>query len=726
MNHQSGFPRVDDADIANYYGAHVSRPRVNNGWRPHYSPYRPIPTSDQDQTWPNIPLRDIGLGIPTSSRDTSNDRSCQSSSANLTQTSVRLVPILPPPGAPPLNFRPICLRPVILWVNAAACLILAGLIFAVFYGVGNDHQAILTSENAHILTTYCPALIATINLMCFRVTFFEYFRILPYTRMADQKGQITVGASAAKSLGGSYFPWLFASYSDDPWLKGISQFVLFAVGFLTTFKSVFLGSQETKDGWILTVHARPSYYLVGAYSTMAVFYITLWLITKDRCTGLKWDPAAPCDHLALVWRTNAMSQVAQLPINHQKAYTVLRSDVKWRIGYWRRYDKHADGSQSESVIHGIGMLEEAVSEPCKEEGTCTCRTSGRCTFSRRMYPPMSRPAVLSAFLITLLVFTGFCVYIVAKGIFINGQELSGSWLKLNSTYISNGTDADSSDADITNGYVIVAGQVITAGDSTTANILFRAFPTYVAGLYAPYFDGMEIRLRDITWISALAGGPQPSSKSLALDYATQFSFVVPVTACEHRHFRLGLIAFVNTFAPLFPVFVAGMVIFERRSADHLHLIISKASFIIVCIYLLFFLAATVAAWPRKTELLLRPFFSIADLVKPFAHSWLLEEDTTLDSAMSERTRERFRAKVLLAEYCYQLGITKGTCGKLHRGIDIVGNELGDRYRSVVPANKLIREMRMHRKGKSDDYSRLEAGMDDIQQIFREGAGARSG
>lgn len=709
MNYAS-LPPHDPADIANFYGHHAQRPLpFNNNGPVYHGPYGPSPAAYGDQPGQDIPMQDMNSGAQ------GHNESGHSSAANLTQRSFKLVPIHPPIGAPPLDFRPFCLRASILWLNSFTCLALGGCIFAALYGFGSDRQARLTSENAHILSTYGPTLIATITLVCFRATFSEYFRMLPFYRMADQKGQISQGASAAKSVGGSYFPWIFVSHSDDPWRKVIAQILLFAVSLLTTFKSVFLGSQETEGGWILTVHPRPAYFLVGAYLAMALFYIIIWLLTMNRSTGLKWEPAAPCDHLALVWRTNAMSHVAELPMSHQKAYKVLRADVRWRVGYWRRYDENPAGEQTVSIVHGIGALDNVQGGTCKEEGSCTCHNGGRCSYSRFLYPPMSNSVLLSIFLIILLVCIGGCVYIAATGVFMKGYDLTGSWLRLNATYVPNATKSDADE--FTDGYVIVAGQVIRAGDSTTANILFRALPTYFAGLYVPYFDAMEIRLRDITWISALATGPQTSGKSLALDYATQLSFVIPATACEQRHFRLALVAFVNTFAPLCPVFVAGMIIFERKSAEVLHLSISKTSFVVVSVYLVFFVIATIVAWPRKTELLLRPFYSIADLVKPFADSWLLEEDTDLDAAMCERTRERFRAKILLAEYRYQLGVTRGTCGKSHRGIDIIGNEEGARYRDILSAQQLIREMKGHTHGSSTGYSSISEAIGDANYVM---------
>lgn len=293
----------------------------------------------------------------TSSRATSADtRHTRSTSRTNAQTFFTIVPVDPPADAPSLNWLPVSLKPVFLWTNALICCVIVGCICAIMFGVGSDRKALLTSANAHILSTYAPTLIATVNLLLFRSTFFESFRMLPYFRMADRNGRISDGVPAQKCVAGSYFPWPFASF-EDRWLKILANIMLIAVNILTAFKSVFLGSQQVTDGWILTVHHLPAYYLIAAYGTMSIFYVIVYFWTRDRFTGLKWDPASPLDHLALVWKTDAMDHFSILPNNSKKASEVLPKGVRWRIGYWERSDHSADGTAKRSLIHGIGTLD---------------------------------------------------------------------------------------------------------------------------------------------------------------------------------------------------------------------------------------------------------------------------------------------------------------------------------------------------------------------------------
>lgn len=244
-----------------------------------------------------------------------------------------LIPRAPSENAASLDWRPISLRGWFLWTNAVISSGLAAGIYAILYGVGDDRQTSFTNENAHLLSVYVPTLLATISWQLFRSVFFEAFRMLPYSRMADQQGKITCGEYARRSVGGSFFPYPFASYTDDSLTKRSAIGILVIGSFLVGSKAVFIGSQRTSDGWVLTIHPSAAYYLMAAYTLMAVFYVFIYFWARNKSTGLKWDPASNLDHLALVWRTNAMSEIALLPLDCRKAQHYLSKRKRWRIGY---------------------------------------------------------------------------------------------------------------------------------------------------------------------------------------------------------------------------------------------------------------------------------------------------------------------------------------------------------------------------------------------------------
>lgn len=653
-----------------------------------------MPTQEQDEG------TDVASVIMHSSSTTKNEQSTVEPGQ---PQSYSLIPTLPPDGVPVLNWRSFTLKTRFLLCNALLCFAITGAIFAILYGTGNDRQAVLTNENAHIISSYTPTLIATINWLTYRSVLFELLRMLPYYRMADQKGRITTGATARQSVAGFYHPFPLLALGDDRRVKVTLQIVVLVGLFLTSFKSVLLGSQRTADGWMITIHPIPAYYLMVVYTLMGSSYVFITIWVHGKSTGLKWDPASPLDQLALIMTTNAMVDISRLPLHGGRAYDVLQEDVRWRIGYWWRVHKDTNGQEIHPLypVYGIGMLsiqdngrpaelvlpvDDSESPSCREDGICTCDKAGACNFTTRLYPANSRPAWFGFIGTILLVGTVMLVFCAARGGLGPGIMLTGKWIM---------EENDISPVL----FAAISGDPVKADDSTTANILFRALPTFLAQLCTAYVGGFATRLQSTQCWSDLAARPLPSDKSLALDYSTMAGFLVPFAAMKNEHYRLATVTTICSLAPLFVVFVAGLFTFERQAVDALLVSYAKPAFMMVCIYLIAFIVAVILAWPRRMELLLRPMFSIADFVRPFTGSRLLQ-DSVIHEGSRLASQEKFRARVLIAEHMYQLGVIDGTCGHKHVGVDAIGGEGGARYEGVgiKAARQLIDAQRMHRRG----------------------------
>jgi len=197
------------------------------------------------------------------------------------QRAYTLVPTLADKDSP-LNWRPLLLRPQLLWTNVIVCLMLAGSIIGVLSGIGSDRVFLLTSANADVFSTYAPTTIAAINVAVFQSTITEMSRMLPFMRMADQNGKITSGDTAARSVGGAYFPFPFAHTSDNFTMKIPIRILLVMLGWLASAKSVLLKSQQTPTGFSLTVQNKPAFFLITAYACMAMFYFTLYCVFQEQ------------------------------------------------------------------------------------------------------------------------------------------------------------------------------------------------------------------------------------------------------------------------------------------------------------------------------------------------------------------------------------------------------------------------------------------------------------
>lgn len=316
---------------------------------------------------------------------------------------------------------------------------------------------------------------------------------------------------------------------------------------------------------------------------------------------------------------------------------------------------------------------------CQDDRVCTCET-GACDFGLHIFRPSSGPFYLVFHFVLLTTAAAALAFASYKGAFHEGFQLTGSWLDM----------VPAPD------WMVVAKVSIQFGDSVAASLLLRALPTLVAGYFANgVIAFVDIRMRDTQCFSDLALGPLASSKSLAIGYVTKLSLLVPITAIDQGHYRLTFVSSVSTLAPLAPVFVAGLFIFESPAAETVLVRFAKVSLAIVCGYIVLFAAVLIVAWPRKRERLLRQTFTIADTVRPLLHSWLMDEPL-LDDAMTQQEPEKFQAKVLLVGYLYQLGIIEhAACGGRHLGVELVSDEAGQRFRNIVSVKELLRKQKKH-------------------------------
>jgi len=253
-----GLRHVTPSWAAANHGDYSRSPQLNGrdprSRRESYPVYRPLASNNSDEhAWDetqHLDLQDYDLGyaLPSLRAISSRNSSMETPLGIAGKPIIDFVPISPPNDAAALDWRPISLKGWFLWTNIGISIGLTAGVYAILYGVGDDRQASLTNENAHLLSVFVPTLLATISWQLFRSVFFEALRMLPYFRMADQKGTITAGAFARKSVGGSFFPYPMADYADDPWVKWPAQIILLIGNFLVASKAVFIGSQRTVDG----------------------------------------------------------------------------------------------------------------------------------------------------------------------------------------------------------------------------------------------------------------------------------------------------------------------------------------------------------------------------------------------------------------------------------------------------------------------------------------------
>jgi len=267
---------------------------------------------------------------------------------------------------------------------------------------------------------------------------------------------------------------------------------------------------------------------------------------------------------------------------------------------------------------------------------------------------------MAIFMVLLLAMVAALITAVVSGFLGSGALVTDPWLAQSGNTTAGWVSIDNTEE-------------IELSDSYHATLIFRALPVYLSGVYSNIASMHSMRLCDTQSWSDLAEGPLTSSQSLATEYATKLSFLVPLEACKNGHYRLAAASFVTLLAPLLPGFVSGLCILDRTGTATINVKFSKLQFVIVCLYVAMYAVHWGLGWPLRKELLLRRTLSIADRIRPFLHSRLLN-DTVLQTAMADSDRENLHARVRLAGYLYQLGLRRGTCGIAHVIVDIVGKQ----------------------------------------------------
>lgn len=685
------------SNIPNYdtYNIHTSPSDLtsNHFISVHNNPHHECNASDRFSIIEPVPqTHEFDEGVEGSSKlipnETVEDEEFSEPSDTTQQTRKLIrqtfVPIGRPKGMPQLSWRPLGLQTKFILVNATVCFATAGGVFWLLFGMGSDRQAVLTSDNAHILSSYVPTALGTVIWLIFRSTVTDVLRMLAYIRMADQKGVISSGARPRLCVAATLFPFPLVKWRDQAALKAVVQVILLFAALLTSVKTVLLGSQRVPQGWILTIHEMPAYYLIAAYIITGSFYIAACFWLRNKSTGLRWDPAAPIDQLALAWNTDAFHQIQNLSLNFKPAYHILDDEIRWRIGYWIQSTTYEGGFRQEAIVYGIGMLNPKRASH-RLDPSCTCAPARQCEFAKVVYPTNGAPGWLLIIGVVLVILLVLLITAAAAGALGTGFHIKAWWVL--------------EENDIPQMFADVTGVQVKSSDSMIASIIFRVIPTILMQLYSVTFiGGLETRMRSTqNWLD-LAAGPCVSTIALCSEYLTTISCAVPFSAVRNGHYRLATVSTIASAAVFCPILVSGLFIFERVKPDTLLVSCSKPAFYTVFAFLLLYFVVIVLAWPRETEVFLRPMHTIVDFIRPFANSELLMDDVLHEAISNAKTQPKFHAKVLLTEHYYQLGVDVGICGHDHLAVQIVGNENEGLHHNIVSVKALKQEKRRHGRG----------------------------
>lgn len=250
-------------------------------------------------------------------------------------------------------------------LNLALCVSM----YALLRIAGQDLEIRLTSENAHIICTYAPAIVATITGVLYRATIGAVRRTMPYQALADHSDSNAKDVRARYSIAGSYWSWPPSFMGNRPWqniLCNILTIGLIISGFLLggkviLFHSKFAVSEGQEIAGTLIINWHVAYILAANYFFMFVLYSLILPFTIKDPTGLRWDPASLQDELALISQTGALIDLEELASTSKEADFLVDGTQRWRLGYWEKSIIDSEGQNTSKIVYGIGPLYPGLS-----------------------------------------------------------------------------------------------------------------------------------------------------------------------------------------------------------------------------------------------------------------------------------------------------------------------------------------------------------------------------
>ena len=219
----------------------------------------------------------------------------------------------------------------------------------------------------HYAFRYAPVVIGSVTSIWWRTMFTTYSRMSPYLSMSAHPNKGNEGEAhrqrTRRILHAYYADAMFEPnildiptlISNGQWLLIVCTFVSLTITFyLMPLKATFIQVTPDRSGWDIAVSNKIGYTLISMYAMLSTVTLLIMVRLYGRDTGLKWDPVALADQLALVQGSNFASLFAGLETCSYPDYLQrLRERApkvgSLRLGYW----KHR---QNGTIWHGLAFV----------------------------------------------------------------------------------------------------------------------------------------------------------------------------------------------------------------------------------------------------------------------------------------------------------------------------------------------------------------------------------
>jgi hypothetical protein len=204
-------------------------------------------------------------------------------------------------------------------------------------------------------------------------------------------------------------------------------------------------------------------------------------------------------------------------------------------------------------------------------------------------------------------------------------------------------------------------------------LVFRSAPVYVAGMFTgTVVEWVDLNMRFMQPFINMFGKDGNAADTVLLAYITTSPLQVPITAIDKGHYRVAVFSTLNTFSPLFPIFIGGLLtLTDERATNTVMFNFSLSAYIGIMVFLSAWLLAMPLAYPVQKRLLPRQFYSMADLMAMCHKSTFLQRPY-LHFADPRRTpsKDVMEARILLSGDRFVFGHYTDDEDRKHIGFDV--------------------------------------------------------
>jgi hypothetical protein len=590
-----------------------SRPRKPASAQPQNSQYQPVPTQPQNED----PIQSYPR--PLSSR---------------TEKDVFVAHDL---SHAPLRFRPAILRPLWLGLFILLCLIMtAALVISAIFSLRDGGAGLWDygrfGDGRYFVFQYLPTLIGMLILLWVIQIQVALQRIVPFLSLASDNFHRRSEAVFLELHPMQFLLPRFEHFRAGHPLIGACYLVfwLFTWTIPLLASSFNVRYNETAAAWRWLAVQGVIWAAVVLYALLILALIFLLISLSRKPTGLRWDPRSLADIIALLERSNVMTEYEGSETFTKGDWDRLRNRAD-RIGYW------STTNRSKDVFYGIG--EEGAEARrfsveggrIKEKGTDPMRFNDR-PADFHIRTDIRSSAVRLRYLPWYLKDTAAVAWIVIATV------LLVAFLVV--SYVNSAARL---------GFLPLVSARTNAGGFSVSNFLYSFIPALIGQFLFLTLLSLDYSLRVLRpYIALSTRGGATAEASLLVDYACRLPFSATLAALENKHYQTAILSFVSLSSISIPIIAGGCFWTQYYNTESVVRVSADLpGYYALCVFLVLYVLAIFALLPgRHRAALPHRSNSLAEII-----SWVYQSPILADRAFNRpQTKPELVARLMGTAY----------------------------------------------------------------------------